>query len=124
MCFVVNNFINRKWLTANVAGYLVLAIDFLNHLGQLLHQAVRADRALVVVPLTTELAEKLSTVKVGALYRIVNYLLADPAQKVFVEFVEGRTAEPKHVEALQKLSLILVFIQIFMLTHRLLIVLN
>mmetsp|Transcript_29776 Transcript_29776/g.45391 ORF Transcript_29776/g.45391 Transcript_29776/m.45391 type:complete len:235 (-) Transcript_29776:185-889(-) len=105
---MADHFLDGEGLTADVAGYLVLLVDFHYDLGGLSHHSVRAQPALVVLALAAELAKQLPAIGVGALQRCVNHLLTTPAEEVFVEIIDGWVAQANDVEALHKLDLLLI----------------
>ena len=87
---MLEHLIDRVAFATDVARDLILCIDFENDLAGLLHEAILAARALLIVPLATKLAKKLAALWVLALHRLVYNFLADTAEEVLVEHVNGR----------------------------------
>jgi hypothetical protein len=94
------NFPYWEALAAYVASYLVLAVNLKYDFGGFFHQTCSAARALVVISLATEFAEKLRAFRVLAFHWEVNNLMTLATKEVFIHLINRWLSQPQHIEAL------------------------
>lgn len=106
LALVALHFLDGASDAANAAGDLVLRIDLHYYLRWLLHQPIVAAWALVAIPLAAKGAKQLAALlSVRALPRLVENLLANATDEVFVHVFERGTTQAQDVEALLRVDL-------------------
>jgi hypothetical protein len=57
-------------------------------------------------------AQELGAIRVLALHRVIHDFLANSAQEIFVEVVDGRTAQTEDVESIPLAQLVLILLRV------------
>ena len=106
LALVALHFLDGAIDASNAANDLVLRIDLHYYILWLLHQSIVAAWALVAIPLAAKGAKQLAALlSVRALPRLVENLLANATDEVFVHVFERGTTQAQDVEALLRVDL-------------------
>lgn len=95
---------NQDRLAADIASDFILFIYLHYYFRGLLHQAICATWALIIISFAAESTEELSTVRILTLKWLVDNFMAYSAQEIFIQIINTRFAQSENIKALVLLT--------------------